>query len=289
MAKDIYQRLDAALTNDGGRLTDLTGLHDEAVAERERQVALATQATADSLIIGLSDELTDAAAADAARAKRRAAALADAIGRLAAKIGEKRASASRKAAEEERQAIIAERDSLAQRFRNEWPVAEGIMVELLRLSAENAQRGRAAGINQASAEAEARGVTDNGMFGGVPGARLLSTMALPSFGNPRELAWPVPVQRIDYGEEIRRQRLAAQEAREAENRRWSRFAVTPPAKRPDEPVVIETRRGPMRLGRTILEAMMSEEGVAAAQAQGCEVSPLADNQFVGGPASAAYL
>ncbi|GGC23053.1 hypothetical protein GCM10011371_08440 [Novosphingobium marinum] len=229
MAKSIGERVNSALTEPRTRAADIEALIPEVTAERDRLAALAEQASGDAVNFGLGESDRDEASAKADKARREAEMLCRAIDQLGDRLGEKLASETRKTKERERADVIAERDALAARLRSEWPEIEAKIVELLTAVRANDERMRAAGVYEASAEAEARGC--DGMFRvGVSSVRRLTEMKLPSFDRLAELAWPPPARIDSYAldlEDIRAKQLeAAEKARLAELASWKPHRFT---------------------------------------------------------------
>ncbi|NML94739.1 hypothetical protein [Novosphingobium olei] len=193
MAKPFHQRLATALSSDDSRLSDIEALIAEAEAERTRQAGIVAQAASDSVNFSLSIEDRDDAAARGERARREATALGNALDQLRAKRTAKEASEGRLAAVELRERLISERDEIAARLRREWPEIETAIVTLLSAVTENEAAMRAASIFEDNAEAVARGCPGNFARGALH-IRQLTKLALPSFTDERELAWPVPVK-----------------------------------------------------------------------------------------------
>lgn len=281
MAKPLNERIASARATDRVTITDLEALIAEATIERDRFAGIVSQATADSIRFEVSENERDEAAQKAERAKRNSLAMSAAADELAAKLTAKRASEEQRARASEKAAAIAERDALAERIRTEWPAAEALMVELLWAIKESDARLLALRLPEASAEAVARGFPGNFMRNGVQ-VRRLQDARLPSFVEPCDYAWPKP-QRInpDLG---RAQYLADKERMRAENARWQRYLVTPPAGN-REPIPLDMRNGPgVALDLPVI-GNMTEEGVADAREAGCDVQPVSANVSIGLPSA----
>lgn len=231
MARPLNERLSKALTNTAVRSTELEVLIEEARAERERLTGAMTQANADAINLGLSDEDRDAAAATADRARRDVLALGKAVEGLESKLAARVATEEKQATAARRAALLEERDQIAARLRAEWPAIERAIVGLLSAVTDNAARMRADGIFEPDAEAVARGLPGNFSSGPIQ-FRQLTKLALPSFVETRELAWPVPVRQAKHftvlAEETRRKQIEAQQRRDAaEAAAWAPYTVTP--------------------------------------------------------------
>lgn len=282
MAKPLHERLASARSTDRVSIADLEVIIADAVIERDRLSSIAAQAAGDATNYALTSDDRDDADARAARAKRDAAALALAIDELTTKLDTRRASAAQKAKADELAAVIAERDALADRLANEWPEIESRMVALLTAVQASDARLQAAGLHDPSAEAIARGCPGN--FHSVAGPiRRLTAIMLPNFRDGARLAWPEakPNPLALSTEAARAMRLRMQADREAENARWSRYHVTPPA---DRNIAIETRRGPAFLSRKAVTVEMTAEGVQDARKSGCTVEVAAPGEVIGAPA-----
>lgn len=230
MARSLNERLTRALANAAIRSTELEVLIEEAKAEAERLTGAMTQANADAINLGLSDDDRDAAATIADRARRDILALCSAVVKLEATLAVRAASEEKQATAERRAALLAERDQIAERMRAEWPALESAIVDLLSAVTDNAARMRAAGIHEADAEATARGLPGNFARGPIQ-FRQLTKLALPSFAEPRELAWPVPAKTgkhwTEMAEEARRKQIEAQRRRDAaEEAAWADYSIS---------------------------------------------------------------
>lgn len=285
MAKPLQERIASARATDRVTITDLENLIAEVTSERDRYAALAAQASADSIRFELSEEDRDDAARAAERARRNSLAMAAALDELTTKLEAKRASESQRSRQAERDAALAERDALAERLRKEWPAIEAQMVELLSAVKANEAQMRSLQIYEANADATARNCPGN-FRDGVLMLRPLTEIKLPSFAVPRDLAWPVSQQfNIDPGREDRIRDL---EASRAEAARWRRYMVTPPAGN-REPIPLTMQNGPNSVRDIPVIGRMTNEGVAAAQALGCEVKPVAANVSIGLPSAVSVI
>lgn len=231
MAKTLNERLTRALANAAIRSTELEVLIEEAKAEAERLTGAMAQANADAINLGLSDEDRDAAATVADRARRDILALGSAVAKLEATLAVRAASEEKQATAERRAALLAERDQIAERMRTEWPALESAIVALLSAVTDNAARMRAAGIHEADAEATARGLPGNFARGPVQ-FRQLTKLALPSFAEASELAWPVPAKTgkhwTELAEDTRQKQAEAQRRRDAaEAAAWADYSLSP--------------------------------------------------------------
>lgn len=231
MARSLNERLTRALANAAIRSTELEVLIEEAKAEAERLTGAMTQANADAINLGLSDDDRDAAATIADRARRDILALCSAVVKLEATLAVRAASEEKQATAERRAALLAERDQIAERMRAEWPALESAIVDLLSAVTDNAARMRAAGIHEADAEATARGLPGNFARGPIQ-FRQLTKLALPSFAEASELAWPVPAKTgkhwTEMAEEVRRKQIGAQRQRDAaEAAAWADYSLSP--------------------------------------------------------------
>ena len=284
MAKTLHDRIASARTTDRITITDLEAVIAEATAERDRLTGTLNQATADSIRFELSEEDRDEAATVADRAKRNALAMSAAINELTAKLSAKRSSDEQRAKKAERDAVIAERDELAKIIRDEWPALEARMVGLLQAVKDNDAKMAAYRIFEASAEAVARGVPGSFRAAGSPIRRLTETK-LPSFAYGQHLAWPsIKPVNLDASRDIM---LRDKERMRDEDSRWARYIVSPPTGNQDV-IPLAMRNGPGAVRDTPVIGRMTNEGVKAAQAKGCTVSPATSTASVGLPA-AAYL
>lgn len=230
MAKPLNERLSKALTSDAARVADIRAVIAEAEKERERLSGVMAQATADSLNLGLSDEDRDDAASDADRARRDVVALGTAIEALSQKLAAREAMEEEHAVKARRVSLLADRDRIADRMATEWPAIEAAIVELLGAVTANEADMRAAGIYEANAEAVARDLPGNFARGPIQ-FRQLTKMAVPSFRNGNELAWPAPAKSSSHWTEVaertRRNQIAAQRrAEQAEDAAWALYSVS---------------------------------------------------------------
>jgi hypothetical protein len=283
MAKTFEESAQNAIENPRVRSADYPPLIERGETLRDEQLAIVARATEDSVNFGLTEAERDAAAEKADRARRNAAALANAVAALQAKLAERQQSENAKAAEAERAAIIAERDALVERLRSEWPAMERAMIAMLTALKASNERLHAARLPEPTAEMVARGCGAPGV--GVAPPRSLTETRLPSFAEVRDFAWPMPEQRFDWSESIRRDRIASTQARDAENARWAKYFVTPPADR-REAVTIEAREGTGRLRRQAVLTLTAEL-VEKARAAGCTVEPAKPGETIGTPAAVA--
>lgn len=280
MAKPLNERIESARATDRVTITDLEALIAEATAERDRQAGAADHHAAEAINLSLSDDDREEADRLAQHCRRTAKAYTTAIDELQAKLEAKRNAESRKAAEEAKAALIASRDELAARLAERIPA---IFDELTGLLAEIEQMDARGGTTLESAEAIARGVPGNFYIGPSPVTRLVN-MKIPEFGG-RGLAWPpdkLAAGFVRMEEASRRQWAAYQESKATEHGRWKRYMVVGPTN--GSRTMIETRRGYTPMGKgDVREAIMTVEGVKDAQANGCTVTPLKDNEVVGLP------
>lgn len=284
MAKPLHERIISARTTDRVTITDLESLLVEVSAERDRFANILAQATADSIRFELSEEDRDEAATTADRAKRNSLAMSAALDELTAKLTAKRSSDEQRAKKAERDGVIAERDALATIIRNEWPDLEARMVGLLHAIKENDAKMAGLRVFEPSAEAIARGLPGN--FGGAAGSyrRLIETK-LPSFAEARNLAWPAPKpMNLDAARDAM---LADKRRMHAEEAKWKRYIVTPPADNHNS-IPLEMRNGPGAVRDMPVIGRMREEGVAAARAKGCDVRLASTSASIGLP-SASFL
>lgn len=285
MAKPLHERITSARATDRVTITDLEALIAEITAERDRHAELVAQATEDSIRFELSEEDRDEAAKVAERAKRNSLAMSAALDELRGKLEAKKASEAQRSQKAERAAALAERDELAQRFRDEWPAMEARMVELLSAAKANEARMRSLQLYEPNAEAAARNCPSN-FRDGVLILRPLAEIKLPSFANPSQLAWPIAAQRVtnlhiaEYA--------ASLEASRTEQARWKRYVVSPPAHN-RAPIPLMMRNGPGMVRDAPVIGRMTDEGVADARKRGCDVNPVAGNVSIGLPAAAPVI
>lgn len=283
MAKPLNERIASAQATDRVTITDLENLINEVAAERDRHSNAAIAATADSIRFELSEEDRDEAARAAERAKRNSLAMASALESLAVKLEAKRSSEAQRSQRAARERALAERDAIAERFKAEWPGIEAHIVELLSASKANAEHMRSLEIYEANAEAVARSMPGN-FIDTVGPLRQLAELCLPSFSSPRELAWP-QIRPFNYNLG-REEAIKAKNAVEAEQRRWQRYMVTPPAGL-RAAIKLLMRNGPDQVREAPVIGRMTEEGVADARAKGCTVEPVAANVSIGLPSGVA--
>lgn len=231
MAKPLNERLSKALTNTAVRSTELEVLIEEAEAEIVRLTGTMGQSNADAINLGLSDDDRDAAAATADRTRREILGLGKAVEGLTAKLAARVASEEKQATAARRASLLADRDRIAERMAAEWPAIEAAIVELLGAVTANEADMRAAGIHEANAEAVARGLPGNFARGPVQ-FRQLTKLALPSFTDGHELAWPVTVRSgkhfSEMAEEERRRQIKVQRRRDAaEAAAWADYVLSP--------------------------------------------------------------
>lgn len=106
-------------------------------------------------------------------------------------------AADQAALDEEREAAEAERDALADRLRERYPVLAAEMVELFRAIRANDDRLTASGIHLESAEARARGCPGNFYDRGLSLQRLIGA-TLPAFEPGRPALWSKTTGRAGY-------------------------------------------------------------------------------------------
>lgn len=279
MAKTLNERLTSARSTDRVNIANLEALIAETIEERDRQAGAAEHHAAEAVNLALSDDDREEADRLAQHCRRTAKTYTTAIDELQAKLEAKRNSDHRRAQEEAKAALIASRDELAVRLADRVPA---ILAELTGLLAEIEEMDERGGTTLESAEAIARGVPANFYVGPSPVTRLLN-MKIPNFGGSG-LAWPIDRQSERFArmyEAERQQRLAHKAHMAAEAARWSRYMVQAP--RGGEAFNIATKRGPQMMYRNAVEAVMTVEGVKEAEAKGCTVTPLKDNEVVGLP------
>ncbi|MBT2133953.1 hypothetical protein KK137_06365 [Croceibacterium sp. LX-88] len=280
MAKPLDERIASALSTDRVTITTLEELIPEAEAEHKRLVVAHARNSADSLDFALSEDDREDAARKSERANRNAIALAKALEQLRTKLATKRESDSRRAAEANRTAALAERDELADRFRDLVPQAVADLVQLFAAIAQNAERLKALGLHVRDAEAEARDVPGNWYMNSSPVDRF-AEMKIPRLDGPGRI-WPAaprsipPAHQDQYG-------IAIQRARE-ERARWKRYFVTPPEK--GEPTIATHSGESVVLSPAIF--LMNSEQVAEAKKAGCEVELAAANQRIGLPSGGSF-
>lgn len=280
MAKPLAERIASAKSTVRIRIADLESLIEEAKAEQARLMATAEQQDAESIDFALSDEIREEASRLASHYQRTARGLANEIEILEQKLNEAVNSEKRRAADAERAAAIAERDDLAARLKSEWPALEYSIVELLTAIQSNEARLQSAAPGEPNAEAVARDLPANFYRNGVTLRRLKETK-LPSFAEANHLAWPI-AKRLDLAFAHNTDaKLAMRRERDAENARWSRYMVQAPAD--GKRTMIETRKGMAPMYLNVIEAVMTVEAVKDAEANGCKVTPLKDNETVGLP------
>lgn len=215
MAKTLAERLIAA-KSPRARLSDNEQLLADLKAERDRLTDARDQAAGESIDFALSDADRDEAATKAGRYERTAKGIEAEVAGLAALIEERRDEEAVAKAEAERVATLAERDQLAEQFREAVPRLTGELIALFAAVKANRARMQANRLNLPCAEAVARNVPQFLEIAGQA-ARFLD-MRIPRFeGEGR--AWPpsetVDLRMLDVGAQIRRARKAA-EKREAE-------------------------------------------------------------------------
>ncbi|QCI92124.1 hypothetical protein [Novosphingobium sp. EMRT-2] len=230
MAKPLNERLTKALTNAAARSAELEALIGEATAERERLSGIMAQANDDALNLGLSDEDRDAAGARADRARRDILAMSKVVANLETILAARVASEQKQAVAGRRGELLAERDRIAAALRAEWPDIEARIVSLLSAVTSNASAMKAAGIYEADAEAVARDLPGNFTKGSLL-FRQLSKIALPSFANGHELAWPAPERPAKHWTEQvaegRKRQVEAQRRQDrAEAEAWAGYSVS---------------------------------------------------------------
>lgn len=189
MAKPLNQRIASARSTDRVTLTDLRNLIAEVREERDRLLASQAQAEADSVDILLSEADQDEAAAVAARSGRLAAGYEAALVELEVKLAVKLEADSQRVLDAERAAALAERDEIAERWREVYPRAAQELVELFEVTVANDARMAAARIYEPSAEAVARGLSGTFSSGSSYFDRLTKMKIMPLIGNQR--IWPV--------------------------------------------------------------------------------------------------
>ena len=277
MAKPLQERIASALSTDRVTITTLEELIPEAEAERDRLGRSHVQAAAESVDFALSEEDRDEAAGKSERHSRNATALTKAIDQLTEKLAAKRESESYRAAQDEKAAVLADRDDLAKQFRELVPVLVDQLAGLFAAVQLNADRMRDLRINQADAEAVARG--HPGFIGRADEPERFLTMKLPNFaGNGR--CWP-PEQRlnVDLG---RDEYVAARKRMQEEQARWKRYIVTPPEDN-REPITFQTRRGVTSVRSSPAIEIMCPEQAAAVRALGCKAEIAGANVSIGLP------
>jgi len=283
MAKSLAERITSAKSTDRVTITDLETLIADATAERERLVGSAAHHDGQSIDFALSDEDREEASRLASHFQRTARGLGNEITALNEKLEAKRNSEARKAEEAIRAAIIARRDEAAARFAERGPALVDELIGLLSDIEASDEEMAAARIHQASAEAIARGIDPSFYQGPSPLARF-TKLKIPAWDGPQN-AWPIDrhaAAMLKLDQENHRRAVARAAEERNENARWSRYAVQQPEGLDDNPT-IETRRGPVKINRPMIEAEMTAEAVADAMAKGCLVRPLNGNERIGLP------
>lgn len=216
MAKTLAERLIAA-KSPRARINDNEALLADLKAERDRLTVARDQAAGESIDFALSDADRDEAATKAGRYERTAKGIETEIAGLAALIEERRDEEAAAKAEAERAAALAERDQLAEQFREAVPRLTGELIALFAAVKANRSRMQANRLNLPCAEAVARGVPQFLEIAGQA-SRFLD-MRIPAFEGAGR-AWPpaappVDLSMLDVGAQMRRAREAT-ERREAE-------------------------------------------------------------------------
>lgn len=268
MAKSLQERIASARSTDRVTIETLTALIADVTAERERLAAAHIRASTESVDFILAQADRDDAAANAERYSRDVTALATVIEELDAKLAAKRESESHKAAEAERAAAIAERDVLADLFREVVPDCVSKLTALFAAVDENVERLKACRVNEPDAECVARGIKQ--VLGYADEPYLFRKLKIPRWNGPGR-AWPQTEGfDPDYG---RAQRIAAFEAMHAEEARWATYLVKPPANLRNS-IPVRHRYGAIDVLRTPVRASMTEELAKLARDTGCSVEPL---------------
>ena len=230
MAKSLQERLASARETDRTTIETLAKLIEDVHAERERLAAAHERASADSIDFALAEADREDAAANAGRYARSLAALAGAVEELEGKLDAKRNSDAQRAKQAEKAAALAERDEIAARFAQRVPAITAELIELLKAVEANEARMRAAGIHEANAEFKARGISGNGLVGGLSPALPFAKMKIPDFHGAGR-AWPVDqanaiaaVQASAYAEQIRKGREDEERAKKAKAEAAAKFA-----------------------------------------------------------------
>lgn len=226
MSKPLNERLAGALDRASARTTELQALLDEVSAECTRLAAVVASSAIDSVDFALSEEARDQAAAEGERARRTAAALEKARRALQERIDQRAASEKAANLQAERKRVIAERDQLAERLLNEWPVIEAKIVDLLSAVVANDQLLLAHRLPEISAEAVARGCPGNFRHGVVPIGRLTEIL-LPAFdGKSIDRAWPRAPRRVEVVSRKADQAKLQREQEQREAASWSPYVVS---------------------------------------------------------------
>lgn len=215
MAKTLAERLIAA-KSPRARINDNEALLADLKAEHARLTVARDQAAGESIDFALSDADRDEAATKAGRYERTAKGIETEIAGLAALIEERRDAEAEAKAEAERAATLAERDQLAEQFREAVPRLTGELIALFAAVKANRSRMQANRLNVPCAEAVARGVPQFLEIAGQ--ASRFTDMRIPAFeGTGR--SWPpsetIDLSMLDVGAQMRRAREAT-EKREAE-------------------------------------------------------------------------
>lgn len=224
MAKTLSERL----ANVNGRIstTDLEQLIADVKSERDAQATQHVSHRANAINFKLAEADRDEAAQSAARAERNADALAVELDDLEAKLLDRRQSDKSAAVEAQRKAAVADRDALAERIKAEWPIlSEGMMTLFEAIEANDAQL-RAAGVNEANAEATARGIPGNWYRNSIP-IKQFTKMQIPDWEG-RQLAWPRPPVPFDMRAALQKSAaaIAAEMEANAPKYLWHRAHVT---------------------------------------------------------------
>ncbi|MBU2328892.1 MAG: hypothetical protein KJ755_16325 [Alphaproteobacteria bacterium] len=222
MAKSLQERIASARSTDRATIETLTSLVADVETERTRLTAAHERASAESIDYLLAESDRDEAAANAARYARNIAALTSALAELGEKLEAKRNSDAQKSMKAEEAAAIAERDKLAAQFAERVPLITAELIELFQAVSANADRMRAAGMNEVDAEFTARKVPGNGYIGPSPVPKFTS-MKIPEFAGAGRV-WPVDwSSKLSAAvcadiSEIRRQQFANVERQQEEKR-----------------------------------------------------------------------
>lgn len=191
MAKPLADRLQNAVTNDRVTITDLRALIAEVSEERDRHLALSAAADADSVDIALSDDERDNAAGRASRSSRLVAGYVNALAGLEAELAKRLDSDNQRARAAEQAASVAERDKLADRWRETWPRVAAELVTLFRDTLANDARLSACHLPQeASSEALARGLSKAFHTPALGYVSRLTEIKLPALDHHIRL-WPL--------------------------------------------------------------------------------------------------
>ena len=228
MARSLAERIQAALTNEGIRIADLQLLITQGVTERDALGVAHVQATQQSVDFAMAEIDRDEAADLAAKHARNATALGAAVEQLKAKLSQKLDSETQKAKADERAALISERDELAERIAQEWPVITAAIVDLLSSNRDVGERMRRAHVNGPSPAEHARVLASNGRALAMPSHSIAGGTKVPELSGA-SLAWPVPYNPAETAlasvDESRKQFakwLAEQESR------WAWFRISAP-------------------------------------------------------------